>query len=94
MRMDIFVYYLISTLPCVYGLFLESIKPVSSIILNDEYIKEIINHENISSWYLKQISSLFVVVYKGMHSRSTCPILRTTYANNFLFSWVKSCENV
>ena len=24
------------------------------------------------------------MVYKGMHSRSTFPILRTTYPNNFL----------
>ena len=44
--------------------------------------------------FLKQIGSLFVVVYKGMHSQSTYPILRTTYPNNFLFSRVNSCEDV
>ena len=75
-------------------LFLESIKPVSSIILNDEWIKQIIIYENISCCYLKQISSLFFVVYKGMHSRSIYPILQTTNQNNFLFSWVNSCKNV
>ena len=64
------------------------------MISNDELIKEIIIHENISCCFLKQIGSLFVVVYKGMHSQSTYPILRTTYLNNFLFSWVNSCENV
>ena len=38
---------------------------------------------------MKQISTLFVIVYKG----STYPSLRTTYPNNFLFSRVNSCEN-
>ena len=47
-------------------------------------------HENISCCYLKQISGLFFVVYKGMHSRFTYPILRTTYQNNFLFLRVNS----
>ena len=69
----------------MYELFLESIKPVSNIILNDDLKNEIIIHENISCCYLKKISSLFVVVNKGKHSRSTYPILRTTYPNNFLF---------
>ena len=35
---------------------------------------------------MKQISNLFVVVYKGMHSQSTYPILRTTCQNNFVFT--------
>ena len=77
-----------------YGLFLESMKPVSNMTLHDEYMKEIIIHENISFCVLKQISSFFYVVYNGMHSRSTYPFLRTTYQNNFLFSRVNSWENV
>ena len=52
-------------------------------------MKEIIIYENISWCYLKQISSLFIVVYKGMHSQSTYPILRKTCQNNFLFSRVR-----
>ena len=39
---------------------------------------------------LKQI----VILYIGMHSRSTYPILRTTYPNNSLFSRVNSFEDV
>ena len=42
-------------------------------------------------FFLKQISSLFVVVYEEkMHSRSTYSSLRTTCQNNFLFSRVNS----
>ena len=58
-----------------------------------------INKRDHNSWkyfmlFFKQSSSLFLVVYKGMHPWSTYPILQTTYQNNFLFSRVNSWENV
>ena len=41
---------------------------------------------NIACCFMKQISSLFVVVYKLIQSQSTFPILQRTYLNNFFFS--------
>ena len=41
---------------------------------------------NIACCLMKQISSLFVVVYKWIQSQSTFPILQTTHLNNFFFS--------
>ena len=43
---------------------------------------------------LNKSVAYFFVFYKGMHSGSINPVLRTTYQNNFLFSRVNNYKNV
>ena len=58
-------------------------------------INKIIIHENISCCYLNQNSSLFVVVYKGMHSRTILPYFTNDLSKQFLvFSRVNRCERL
>lgn len=71
----------------VWAIF-ESINPVTNTILCYEEIKENTFYLDMLCYFRKQIISLFVAILKWIHSQSTYPILRTTYQNNFMFSWV------
>lgn len=63
-------------------------KPVAKTQLYDDHeeIKDHIFNVNILCYYMKQIGSLIVVVYKSIYFQFNYPILQTTYQNNFSFS--------
>ena len=87
---NICVYHSKSTWPCMYGPFLESVKPVTNTILFDEEIKESIFY--IVSWNKKVVYLLLFT--NEFNSESTYTILRTTYLNNFLCQLVTVTKNI
>ena len=71
----------------IYGLFLESIKPVTNTHYFNEEINENIFYVYVFCCFIIQISSFFIVVYKWIHSKSTNSILRKTYLKkNLIFA--------